>query len=411
MSKKIFVTMALVGLVGCNPASKENQSKSEMKDGTFEVDVAFLQKFTDIIILEEPSGKAKIALSPALQGRVMTSSSNGGIGKSYGWINRELFTSGDTLDHMNAFGGEERLWLGPEGGQFSIFFENGKQFTFDNWFTPRLIDLEPFELISNTEKTALFSRSAEIKNFSGTTFRIKIDRTVTVLKGNEAFRELGQDPQEGIDYVAYQSVNTLHNTGTADWNKQTGLLSVWMLGMFNPSPQMTIVVPFNKGSESELGPIVIDDYFGKVPSDRLKISDEVIYFKGDGKYRSKIGLTPMRARNVIGSYDDESKTLTILKFNKPEGEQDYVNSKWEIQDQPFKGDVINSYNDGSATPGAKPMGPFYELESSSPAKELKAGESVEHIQTTFHFQGDEESLDRLSEAVFGVSIKEIKEAF
>ncbi|HTF30945.1 MAG TPA: DUF6786 family protein, partial [Flavitalea sp.] len=299
---------------------------------------------------------------------------------------------------------------GPEGGQFSIFFEKGKKFTLDNWFTPRLVDLEPFDRISNTEKTAVFSKSSEIKNYSGTTFRIKIERAVTVLDGSEAFRELGLDPLEGIDYVAYQSVNTLQNTGP-DWHKQTGILSVWMLGMFNPSPEMTIVVPFNKGSEGELGPIVNDDYFGKVPSDRLKIGDGVIYFKGDGKYRSKIGLTPLRATNVIGSYDGESRTLTILKFSKPDGEQDYVNSKWEIQDQPFKGDVINSYNDGPAGPDAKPLGPFYELESSSPAKELKEGESVVHIQTTFHFQGEEASLDRLSEAVFGVSTAEIKAAF
>jgi hypothetical protein len=409
MIKKIFV-IALVGLVGCNPASKEGQSKDEIMGGSFAGDVTFLKQFTDIIVLQEPSGKAKVAISPALQGRVMTSSSNGNAGKSYGWINKELFISGDTLDHINAFGGEERFWLGPEGGQFSIYFEKGRQFTFENWFTPRLIDLEPFELISAAENAAVFSKSAQIKNYSGTTFSIKIERAVKILNASEAFHELGLDQHDSIDYVAYQSVNTLQNNGS-DWSKQTGILSVWMLGMFNPSAEITIVVPFNKGNESELGPIVNDDYFGKVPSDRLKIGDGIIYFKGDGKYRSKIGLTPMRARNVIGSYDGENQVLTILKFSKPEGEQDYVNSKWEIQDEPFKGDVINSYNDGPAAPGAKPMGPFYELESSSPARELKAGESVVHSQTTFHFQGDEASLDRLSEAVFGVSIKEIKEAF
>src|SRR5688572_28192447 len=101
MIKKIFV-MALVGLVGCGPASKEGQSKEEIKEGSFAADVTFLKQFTDIIVLQEPSGKARVAISPALQGRVMTSSSNGEAGKSYGWINRELFTSGDTLDHINA---------------------------------------------------------------------------------------------------------------------------------------------------------------------------------------------------------------------------------------------------------------------------------------------------------------------
>jgi hypothetical protein len=26
------------------------------------------------------------------------------------------------VPHINVFGGEDRFWLGPEGGQFSIFF-------------------------------------------------------------------------------------------------------------------------------------------------------------------------------------------------------------------------------------------------------------------------------------------------
>jgi hypothetical protein len=411
MVKNIFVIPMCVILAGCSTAVKDNQPKEEIMEGSFASDVAFLKQFTEVVVLQEPSGKAKIALSPALQGRVMTSTSNGEAGKSYGWINRDLFSSRDTLEHMNAFGGEERLWLGPEGGQFSIFFEKGKEFSFDDWVTPKLIDLEPFELISKTENTAVFSKSAEIKNYSGTTFRIKIHRAVKILNAEEAFHELGMDTQDGIDYVAYQSSNTLQNSGSDDWDKQTGILSIWMLGMFNPSDELTIVVPYNQGSDRELGPIVNDDYFGKVPSDRLKVGDGVIYFKGDGKYRSKIGLTPLRAKNVIGSYDEENKTLTILKFNKPDGEQDYVNSKWEIQEHPFKGDVINSYNDGPAKPGAKPMGPFYELESSSPAKELKSGQSVVHIQTTFHFRGDDEAIGHLSQAVFGVSTAQIKQAF
>ena len=91
-----------------------------------------MKEFIDVIVLEEPAGKGKIAISPALQGRVMTSTSNGEMGTSYGWINKELFVSRDTLDHINAFGGEERFWLGPECGQFSIYFKKGGAFKFEN---------------------------------------------------------------------------------------------------------------------------------------------------------------------------------------------------------------------------------------------------------------------------------------
>ena len=82
------------------------------------------------------SGKAKVALVPAWQGRVMTSTMGGDTGPSFGWINRELIASGKILPHMNAFGGEDRFWLGPEGGQFSIFFAKGVPFDLEHWFTP-----------------------------------------------------------------------------------------------------------------------------------------------------------------------------------------------------------------------------------------------------------------------------------
>lgn len=100
----------------------------------FVEDVEFLSKYIDISLLENENG-SKVALSAALQGRVMTSTA-GGTESSYGWINRNFFESGETSPHINVYGGEERFWLGPEGGQYSIFFKNGKEFTLDNWFTP-----------------------------------------------------------------------------------------------------------------------------------------------------------------------------------------------------------------------------------------------------------------------------------
>ncbi len=57
-----------------------------------------------------------------------------------------------------------------------------------------------------------------------------------------------------------------------------------------------------------------------------------------------------------------TSVLTLVHLTVPEGATDYVNSMWEIQEKPFAGDVVNSYNDGPASPGAKPLGPFYELE-------------------------------------------------
>jgi hypothetical protein len=181
--------------------------------------------------------------------------------------------------------------------------------------------------------------------------------------------------------------------------------------MFNPSPNTTIVIPFKAGPEEELGNIVNDTYFGKVPEDRLVVKDDVLFFSGDGNYRSKIGLSPQRSKPVLGSYDAANRVLTLVQYSFPEGSTDYVNSMWEWQDKPYGGDVVNSYNDGPAEPGSKPLGPFYELETSSPAAALQPGESLTHIHRTIHLMGPETGLNQISEKILTVSLDEIKDAF
>ncbi|MDI9433328.1 MAG: hypothetical protein QM570_16550 [Planctomycetota bacterium] len=396
--------LAAVALAGCAPTD------SGTEDQTFGGDVAFLQKHTEVVVLKDSSGNGQVAVLPAMQGRVMTSTTGGPGGSSFGWINRELIASGETLAHMNPFGGEDRFWIGPEGGQFSIFFEKGVPFDLDHWQTPAPIDTEPFELVSKSQDTAVLRRAMKLSNYSGTAFDVQVDRHVRVLDREQALARLGAPVGPSVKMVAFESENRMTNVGAEPWNKQTGLLSIWILGMFNPSPQTTLVIPFQAGAENELGPVVNDAYFGKVPAARLVIRDGVLFFSGDGQYRSKIGLSPQRATDVAGSYDAAGKVLTIVQYNKPEGASDYVNSMWELQDAPYSGDVINAYNDGPPEPGAKPMGPFYELETSSPAAALAPGQSIVHTHRTFHLVGDEAELDPIAQALLGASIAEIVSA-
>ncbi|MCV6605469.1 MAG: hypothetical protein OIF34_09195, partial [Porticoccaceae bacterium] len=184
-----------------------------------------------------------------------------------------------------------------------------------------------------------------------------------------------------LGVVAYTTNNRLTNAGEKAWQKQTGLLSMWLLGMYKHTPETTVIIPFIEGDEQRLGPVVNDDYFGKVPAERLQVGDGVLFFKGDGQYRSKIGLSPQRSKDLLGSYDAVNNVLTLVKYSLPKDETDYVNSKWEWQQHPYAGDVVNAYNDGPVAPGAKPLGPFYELETSSPALALKPGESATHRST------------------------------
>jgi len=402
---KFFLVLIFIAtLSGCV------EEKTEMAKKTFGSDLAFLKKYTDVVVLSDTSGSGQVAVLPTLQGRAMTSTAEGTEGLSFGWINRELIASGKTVEHINVYGGEDRFWIGPEGGQFSIFFKKDVPFDLEHWFTPAPIDTEPFELVSKSENRALLKKDMQLENYSRTIFNLRVDREIRILEQNEALEALGITPAKTVKVVAFESNNTMTNTGTKAWEKETGLLSIWILGMFNPSPATTVVVPFNVGTEDELGPIVNDTYFGKVPANRLVVKDGVLLFSGDGQYRSKIGLSPQRARPIVGSYDAVNKVLTIVQYNKPQIAADYVNSMWELQKEPYKGDVVNSYNDGPSEPGAKPMGPFYELETSSPAAALKPGEAVSHIHRTYHLQGPEADLDTIAKATLGVTIAEIKSA-
>ena len=101
---------------------------------------------------------------------------------SYGWINRELVASRKLQPHMNAFGGEDRLWLGPEGGQYSIFFRKGDPFDLEHWQTPPLIDSEPWPVAEQGPRHVVFRREGRLVNYSGTTFELRVDRTIRLLE-------------------------------------------------------------------------------------------------------------------------------------------------------------------------------------------------------------------------------------
>ena len=404
MKNAIYILiLALVFMAGCAKTGKE-----EAKGIMFKDDVAFLRQNTQVVLLSDERGQAQVAVNPDLQGRVMTSTAGGPEGLSFGWINRELLASKQNNVHMNAFGGEDRFWLGPEGGQFSIFFKKDDPFDLEHWFTPPPINEGAYDVAFQDRGRIQFKKAMRLVNYSGTEFDLELNREVKLLAADQ-IQSLGISVPASVKIVAYQSDNKITNTGQKEWTKETGRLSVWILGMFNPSPETTIVIPFKPGPEADLGPAVNDAYFGKVPADRLLIKDGVLFFSGDGKYRSKIGISPKRVKPFAGSYDAANKVLTIVHLTIPEGATDYVNSMWEIQKNPFGGDVVNSYNDGPVA--AKPLGPFYELETSSPAAALKPGETLAHVHATLHFQGDEKALDGIARQALGVGIEEIKSVF
>ena len=412
IKRYVFLMAFALAMSGCKNQNKsEEQTKATvLAEGTFGYDRVFLQKhYTNSLVLKSEDGKAMVVVTPELQGRVMTSTLEGDEGMGFGWLNHELIASKEAKKQFNPVGGEERFWLGPEGGQFSLFFKPGSTFDFANWQVPAFMDTDVFNLLEKNDTKALFQKEIAFVNHSGTPFKIDVKREVSLLNTGQALQTLGLDNND-VSVVAYQTKNTVTNIGEAEWNQDSGLVSIWMLCMLNPSPQVTVVAPIQEGIEDSLGVRVNDNYFGKVSEERLKTSESHVFFKADGKSRGKIGFTPKRATKYIGSYDALNKVLTILEIDSPKATDNYVNSAWEIQEHPFSGDVLNSYNDGPLEDGSQ-MGPFYELESSSPALALKPQEAYAHTQRMYHFKGKAVVLNQISEKVLGVSIETIEKVF
>ena len=375
--------------------------------GTFADDVAFLRKYTNVVVLGDPAGGGPaVAVAPEYQGRVMTSTATGDGGASFGFINREVVASKQRQPHMTVFGGEDRFWLGPEGGQFGLYFAPGAPYDLDRWQVPDAIDWGGWDVAARTDGEVRFTRDVVVKNHLGTEFRMHVERSVRLLTPAQIADHLGAALPQGAFAVGYESENSITNTGNSPWTRDTGLPSIWILGMYRPSPTTTVVIPFKPGPESALGKVVNDAYFGKVPGDRLRTGNGVLLLSGDGKQRGKIGVPARRALPVAGSYDAASRALTVVQYTRPE-QGAYVNSMWEEQAEPYGGDVVNSYNDGPPAPGKKPLGPFYELETSSPGAELAPGKTLTHVHRTVHLQGPEASLDPVARKQLGVGIDEI----
>ena len=146
-------------LASCQNKQMEEQSRM------FKDDLEFLQKHTDIAVLSDDTGLAQVIISPEMQGRVLTSTASGPEGIGFGWINRDFIASGENNPHFNAFGGEDRFWMGPEGGQFSIFHKSGEPFDLDNWYTPAEINEVAYDVVQKSDTRLLLKKDMKERVF------------------------------------------------------------------------------------------------------------------------------------------------------------------------------------------------------------------------------------------------------
>jgi hypothetical protein len=407
----IYLSWVLLsaGFFSCTNTKKE-MNMDVPEQGTFGYDLHFLsKKDSALIVLSSPGEQAQVIVSPRYQAKVFTASAEGLNGKSLGFVNYKALDSEVIDEHMNGYGGENRFWLGPEGGKYSVYFQPGAEQVYDNWHTPSPIDTEAWEVVEAGRQSVSLKKEMEVTNYVGTRLKLLVNRTVSLIETAGIQSGLGIAIKPEVKAVAYTTENVITNRNNFEWTEKTGTICIWMLDMFIPAPRAVTIIPFNEGEEKELGKIVTSDYFGEIPSDRLKIKDRVIYLKTDGKYRSKLGLNGKRTHAIAGNYDPDARRLTVVTFDVDK-DAVYLNQEWNPGKDPLTGDAMNAYNDGPLEDGSI-MGPFLELESVSPAAFLQPAQSLSHKHSVYHFIGEAEALNPVAEKLLGVSTDEIKKIF
>ena len=358
----------------------------------FARDLAFLREHDpDLVVLR--SGGAALAASARYQGKVFTSTT--GRGESQGFIAYDAFAVDPPADHINSYGGEQRLWVGPEGGPLSVFFPPGVPFESEHWQTPPPIDHEAWELAGVGEREVRFRKTARFANRAGATFDARLDRRVELLPAAELGGVFGE-ATAGLAGVGYATTNGLTNVGEAAWTEATGTICLWALDMLPAGDSVVVVLPYRDATPATLD-TTNAGYFGATPPARLRVVEGAVLFRGDGAEVGKVGLPARHATRRLGAVDLARGVLTVIDLD-PEPRARYLGMEWAELDDPYAGDAVTSYNHGVA-----PAAPsFYELESVGPAGFLAPGETATHRHTVYHFTGPRDAVAEAASDLLGV---------
>lgn len=388
----LLLVITLMCFVACNSVSYDK--------GTFGSDLEFLKEKSNPIVLAD--NNKQIVVSAEYQGRVLTSTSKGLKGLSYGWFNKDIINSGTSNENISKIGGESRIWFGPDIGPNSVFFDPLKSEEEREIEAQKDLNTLPFKILEEAKTSTKFGGQLNLENLKGFKFKIDVIRDISLLNNENINKALNLELPNTASVIGYNVTTSMKNIGNENWSKETGLLSVWDLGCYHPTPRTRVIIP-TKGALEEA-----TVYFSELDSTRIQIKNNVLYYKADGAYLNKIGVKPEYTLPFFGSYSPELNLLTIIKFTF-DGDTSYVNSHPVHIENQYAGDVTNVFNDG-VIGDIGPFGPFYELETSSKAKELLVGETITHSQEVYHVEANKENIDGILKAVFGISIAEVETA-
>src|SRR5262245_55206791 len=215
-SSVAILLISIAAQFGPNPrlvaeeAAKTPMTYGEARD--------FLAGHTKVIELTDGGGR--VVICPEYQGRVMTSTCGGLEGKSFGWIGKSFIEKGKPDPHFNNYGGEDRFWLGPEGGQFSLWFAPGAKQNLANWLTPPALNEGAFQVATgDTDPAYHLTRRMKFRNASKTQFDLEVKRDVRLLDAENFGNFFGAEARKalesgGLKSIGFQTSNTIINRGT-----------------------------------------------------------------------------------------------------------------------------------------------------------------------------------------------------
>ena len=358
---------------------------------TFQDDVNFLSRHVYTIVLTDMHGQMEAAVVPKFQGTVMTSTAEGTYGQSYGYIDYELIASRNTDPQFNMVGGEDRVFVGPSGGQFGIDFAAGVDFKPENLQVPAALDREGFDVIAHNGDRVTLQKKFSVTNYSNKTFQLRLTRTIRLLPRDEAWTELGARGGEKTSVVAYETKNDLVNATHTAWRKEEGLLDLSVVGMFRRTSNVALVLPtMEPGNTSDkraaVGMVVL-------PQATVVSAEQA---------SAHVALSPKLAKGLLGSYDPATSTLTVVQFEPIQPGGPYMRSEWQVLKTPYQGDAA------SVAGGAG--NPFFMLVTHSPALQLDGWSAAEFTSRTYHIRGTAAELEPIARAVLGVGLEEIRAA-
>ena len=254
-----------------------------------------LAKNSHTVELSSPDGKERLLLSEQFQGRILTSTFNGKDGRSLGWLNPALW---ETEEMSGAFlHGEERMWIGPLGGQFSFYYGQDTPINENNWSVPATFNDDPFRIVSFNKRTLCFEKRMQLTNYKGHTLSMLLKRNVSLLSHHKIAKNLNMPIWDNsLNVVAYEVKSQLYNSDSVQWCKNKGLASIWDLTTLKGSDQSFVIVPLKSDHNNP-----INTYLNPDDDNRIECIDDVLYYKVDGKYRHKIGVENTATKGVMAS--------------------------------------------------------------------------------------------------------------